>query len=282
MNAFELNPYIRLAINSVLAPYTEIKRRIIFDYELIFIESGSFTLEYNGISHNCRKGNTILICPGIPHSFKLHEFEVSQPHIHFDMVYDVNSENIPISFKDITEFSQEEKKLIRPNIFDGYEPYPFVKFENETEFLRLWKKIVGNSENGYLVKKAALTEIISMLISSQFPLCLPTDSGTYNISRQIKDYLDAFQGIGIKLCDFEKQFCYSKYHLERQFKKTFGISLIAYRNIKTMELALSLLKKYSVTETAERLKFSSVYAFSRAFKTHFGIAPTEYKIDRMH
>lgn len=277
MNVLEINPYIRRAAGSVLAPFTEIKRRIIFDYELIYIESGSFTFMYNEMSYRCKRGDIIFICPGIPHTFKLGDCEVSQPNIHFDMAYDIYSERTPICFKDITELSSEEKKLIRTNIFSGYTPYPFVSFENRERFFGLWKRIVGNTENGYLVKKAVLIEIISMLISDNFPSVLRIKPESYSIARQIKDFLDAFQGVGMRLSDFEKQFSYSKYHLERQFKEEYGTSLIAYRNGKTMELALKFLKNRSVTETAEKLKFSSVYAFSRAFKLYYGFPPTEYK-----
>ena len=99
----------------------------------------------------------------------------------------------------------------------------------------------------------------------------------YNVALQIKDYIDAGQGINSSLDDFEKQFSYSKFYLEREFKKLHGISLIAYRNNKKMELAAKLLKNENVTTVVEKLHFSSIYAFSRAFKKHFGLSPTEYK-----
>lgn len=277
MNTFEINPYIRLAINSVLPPYCHIKRRVIYDYELVYIEKGGFTLKYNDVSYNCTEGQILLLCPGVPHSFRLYENEMSQPHIHFDMVYDVYSESIPISFKDIDEFSSVEKKMIRENAFKNYPANPFVNINDKERFFGLWKRIVGNNQNDYLVKKAALTEIISMLIADNFPLCLEDDAVNYSVAKQIKDYIDAGQGIGARLESFEKQFSYSKYHLEREFKRMYGISLIAYRNNKTMEIAKRLLKTSSVTEVSERLHFSSIYAFSRAFKKHYGISPSEYK-----
>lgn len=278
MNVFEINPYIRLAINSVLPPYTHIKRRIIFDYELIYLEAGNFTLKYDDIAYECKAGQFILLCPSVPHSFRLGKGKISQPHIHFDMVYDINSQGIPISFKDIGEFSKEEKKLIRENIFEKYKPYPFVKFNEEDKFFDLWNKIVGNNETDYLTKKAALTEIISMLITDNFPDILSQKKeNDYNVALQIKDYIDAGQGINSSLDDFEKQFSYSKFYLEREFKKRHGISLIAYRNNKKMELVAKLLKNENVTTVVEKLHFSSIYAFSRAFKKHFGLSPTEYK-----
>jgi len=72
----------------------------------------------------------------------------------------------------------------------------------------------------------------------------------------------------------EQYFNYSKYHLEREFTKAFGTSLIAYRNRVRMEHAACLLKEKAVTAVAEELGFSSVYVFSRAFKRHFGYPPS--------
>ncbi len=278
MNVCEINPYIRLATNSVLLPYTHIKRRIIFDYELLCVEKGEFTLKYNDIAYHPKRGDIILLCPDVSHSFRLGKEEVSQPHIHFDMVYDSLSESIPISFKDKKDMSEEEKKQIRKNIFIQSPEHPFVKFRDTERFFTLWRKIIGNNTTDYLTKKAALTEIISMLISDNYPEAFSENKGTdYNVAVQIKDYIDAGQGINSNLDDFEKQFSYSKYYLERQFKKTYNVSLIAYRNNKKMELAAELLKRESVTSVVNRLHFTSIYSFSRSFKKHFGVSPTEHK-----
>lgn len=119
--------------------------------------------------------------------------------------------------------------------------------------------------------------LVQMLVESNFPDCF---SGTYQsdeIAERIKDYIDAGQGISISLEDFEKQFSYSKYHLEREFKKKYGESIIAYRNKKRMERAYTLLKTDSVLSVSQALDFSSVFVFSRSFKHYFGIPPSRVK-----
>ena len=52
----EIKPYIRRTMRSVLPPFTRIRQRIIFDYELLYIESGEVTLTYNGRTFLCRAG----------------------------------------------------------------------------------------------------------------------------------------------------------------------------------------------------------------------------------
>ena len=98
-----------------------------------------------------------------------------------------------------------------------------------------------------------------------------------SIEEQVKDYLDAGQGLTSSLEDIANQFNYSKCHLEHRFKDRYGVSLIAYRNNKRMESAKSMLVTHSVSDVSNKLGFSSIYVFSRAFKNHFGISPSDYK-----
>ena len=107
-----VNPYIRVAMNSVLPAGKEIKRRIIFDYELIYIADGKFLFNYNDIDYPCNKGQFIFIRPGIPHSFNGINADLLQPHIHFDMTHRQDSERVPISFKDRDELSEKELEII--------------------------------------------------------------------------------------------------------------------------------------------------------------------------
>ena len=74
-------------MRSVIPSGDNIMRRVIYDYELICLERGEFTLIYDGIPYHCQAGDVIFIRPGIAHSFQFDFGEVSQPHIHFDLTY---------------------------------------------------------------------------------------------------------------------------------------------------------------------------------------------------
>jgi len=59
--------------------------------------------------------------------------------------------------------------------------------------------------------------------------------------------------------------------------QTFGNFEVFYRGVPISfgrSKAKELLERYSVTEVAEQLCFSSIYVFSRAYKKHFGISPS--------
>ena len=127
-----INPYIRVAMQSILRKGTKIARRIIFDYELIYIANGEFILNYNETNYRCTEGQFILLRPGISHSFNVSDTDLSQPHIHFDITHISDSRQVPVCFKDLNELGVEERKLIR-EIFSENTPknrllsFPIIK-----------------------------------------------------------------------------------------------------------------------------------------------------------
>ena len=273
MNLSSINPYIRLAIESKIPAGHNIATRVIYDYELVYVEKGSFTFIYNGVTYPCRSGDFIFIRPGISHSFRLDHGGISQPHIHFDMTHRPQSETIPISFKDYDKMSDDEQGWIHRDYFSAFPLTPLLNIQNKPEFLKVFFDIISGTSDD-LMKKSLMLKLIAMMINDNFPELLQSEK-QLSVVNQLKDYIDAGNGMGMTLDDFAKAFFYDKFYLERKFKKTFGTSLIEYRNKKRMELAKNLLKIHSVSEVSEMIGYHSIYAFSRAYKNYFGVAPSK-------
>ena len=274
-----LNPYIRLATQSVVQKNHKIKRRIIFDYELIYIANGKFVICYNDVEYVCEKGQFVLIRPGIPHSFLTLETEVEQPHIHFDITHTVDSVQVPVCFKDLNALTEKEKKWIRRDLFEAYPKTPFVHFSKQDKVLDLFRQVVGKSEVSMITRKAKFMQILEEMIYDNFPTVFEENQTANRVEKQVKSYIDAGQGLTAKLEDIAKQFNYSLYHLERRFKKCYGTGVAAYRNEVRMQRAKEMLMQNSVSEVSQQMGFSSIYVFSRAFKNRFGLSPTEFKKD---
>lgn len=283
MDTNSLNPYIRVAMRSVIGPGGYIPQRIIFDYELIYVEKGLLLFTYNGISYRCDAGTFLLIRPGIPHSFYCPEDAVSQPHIHFDLAYQQNSSQTPVSFKDEPMMTDAERSLIREDVFFRYPKIPFVTFSDGNTALPLFFRVIDSFSSGRdFTAKAGFMELLDLLLTDNFPNFFSADlSSRADVMQQVKDYIDSSCGIRITLDALEKQFCYSKFYLERRFKEQYGMSLISYSNNKKLELACVLLRDQTVTDVAEYLGFSSIYSFSRAFKNKYGLSPLIYKKERV-
>lgn len=267
-----INPYVRVAMESVIASGHNIMTRVIYDYELIYVEKGSFTFIYGGMPHHCTEGDFIFIRPGVPHSFLIENGDVSQPHIHFDMTHKPQSESIPVSFKNIDQMTKSERMLIHKDYFSDYPLMPIITVKNKEQFLSRFYSVISG-ENDAIMKKAFLIQLISDIIHDNFPDMLE-EPAAFSVARQIKDYIDAGNGLTMSLDGFEGAFFHSKFYLERKFKEEYGSGIIEYRNIKRMEVAKHLLKKSTVSKTAEFLGYESIYSFSRAFKRHFGYPPS--------
>ena len=276
ININSINPYIRRAIPSRMPAGTKINTRAIFDYELIYIEKGSLNLKFDGVDYKCREGQFILIRPGIPHSFKRLHGELSQPHIHFDFFYNDTSEKVYISFKNPKEFTHDDKRLMREDVFAAYSPTPIIKISEKEKALSLFYDIVS-AECPPLLKKAYMIELLDIIIKNNFQGCFLQSGNKFSTVEEIKGYIDAGQGLSLSLSDLEKQFSYSKFYIEKTFKKQYGISIIAYRNQKRLQKARELLKEHSVSAVSEKLGFSSIYAFSRAYKQFYGFPPSHDK-----
>ena len=275
MHSSLINPYIRVVMHSVIPSGHNIKRRVIYDYELIYIERGEFTFIYDDIPYHCKVGDIIFIRPGIPHSFHADNGDFSQPHIHFDITYRTQSEIIPVSFKDLEEMTDTEKSWIHKDYFSNYPKTPFINIKSKEEFLNNFYRIISR-ESSPLIKKALMIQLLSSVMSDNF-LDKLEEQKFSAVEFQIRDYLDSGNGLTMSLDDFSKRFFHSKFYLERKFKEAFGVSIIEYRNEKRMLRANDLLENHSVSAVAEELGYQSIYSFSRAYKQYYGISPNKQK-----
>jgi AraC-like DNA-binding protein len=69
---------------------------------------------------------------------------------------------------------------------------------------------------------------------------------------------------------------YSYNYLSSVFKETTGVTLSHYYHERRLEAAALLLREgFSVTRTSALLGYSSIYAFSNAYKKRYGISPSK-------
>lgn len=280
MNINCWNPYIRKAMYSVIPKDVTIKNRIIFDYELLYVKHGSFKLVYDGKEYLCQRGDVLLIRPGITHRLECTLSDVVQPHIHFDLIYDELSQEIEICFRDYCELTEKEKGLIRKDLFPKCDSNsPFLQIPDFKKFSNLFFELIDlyeKSNNGFeLLCKARMLELLQVLTENQKEVISEKPS----VISEIKQFIDANYEQKISLEMLERQFHYSRFHIEKEFKKITGEPVMKYYNSLRLSAARQILKNCSVTETAEKLGYSSVYAFSRAFKNDYGFSPRCYQTD---
>ena len=271
MDILTINPYVRFAsYSSLCGPYL-INDRINFDYELIYVADGVCTITIGGKPHNYSKGDILLIPPGITHRFEVPKHSIfSQPHIHFDMMYDVYSKKRYISFKNIGDIPKHEQVMISENIFKN--PLPSVlKVKNRDSFFKSFFGIIDNYNSHFgqhdLVLKGEMSKLLSIVLEDVFSSDDAKTSRLDPLIEQVKNYLVSNISNHISLDDLSMQFYINKFTLDRQFKRVYGLSVIKYVNKLRLDTAIRLLETgMSVTEVSNQLGFINIYTFSRFFK----------------
>ena len=108
------------------------------------------------------------------------------------------------------------------------------------------------------------------------PQSAPTDAAilTHDIIMYIDNNIFKIKN----LSDLESVFFYNVNNLAKYFHAQTGIPLNKYFISKKMEAALQLLQAgESVTQVSDKLQYSSIHAFSRAYKNYFNESPSVFQ-----
>lgn len=104
------------------------------------------------------------------------------------------------------------------------------------------------------------------------------DSLNVKVCNSVMAYIDENVYTIKNLREVAHEIGYNYSYISTLFRRTCGITLNSYFKTKRMNEAKHLLsdRKMSISEIARIMNYSSVYAFSKAFKEHFGSSPGHY------
>ena len=100
----------------------------------------------------------------------------------------------------------------------------------------------------------------------------------YDLFKQIAKYIDENINMPLSIEDITHNFSISRSSLQTLFKTNVNKTPKYYITDLKLNRSKKLLleNKYTVTEIAYMLGFSSIHYFSRAFKQRFNLTPSEY------
>lgn len=286
MNVNFISPYIRIALDNTIHPHNVVRRRVIFDYELIYFLDGVGKIQIENREYDIMPGDVFLIKPAVPHAIIPEKGSfLHQPHIHFDLFYQGDSPSTIISFKPLEQMSPEEKTHIRMNVLQT-PPYDLPEkliIRDTHRFQEAFFQVIEEYQmkrNFYQITlKAKFLELFFLILQEHEHSCMPYSPLLRNELEQIRDYICQNTHVSLTLGDLEKKFNLSKYYLTRIFKERFSISPIHYHRIMRMEKIKEaiLYTTMSMTDIAEMFGYENVSVFSRAFRASQGMAPTELR-----
>lgn len=100
-----------------------------------------------------------------------------------------------------------------------------------------------------------------------------------DIVREIALYIEANFAQELSIASLCTKFGYSEAHLSRKFKEVTGLAPMKYLEIYRLEIAHKMLEKreYNVSEIATHCGFNDPNYFTRRFKAHYGLLPSQVR-----
>lgn len=287
-NAFlhGINPYIRYANYSTLPPYDQVKVRVLYDYEIIYVKSGHADVRIGNRQYKARQGDLFFLKPGVEHFIQVYEEPLVQPHIHFDLIYQPNfSVTLPVSFKNVDQMTEEEKSRIQQDVthrfFVNFPEY--IRINNPLYIEQLIFDVIYSYDSPEMFNELRLKwQFLRML--DQLLNEINWQQGTHgNLiterARLIKLYLERHLDRRITLEELAEVYHLDKSYISRCFHKVYGDSPIHYQLLLRLNRAkgMVLYTNLSLSDIAERNGFSSLQDFSRAFRRIENRSPSEFR-----
>lgn len=281
-----LAPYIRRAMNHQAELNWELKERVIFDYELLYVKNGEIIVKIDDSQYHGLPGDLFLFKPGQPHSIRqIGSVPLQQPHVHFDLIQQPDSPDVKISFNPMSEMTEAELSWFRPDLLSAP---PFLlpnhfRFRNplplETMLMELIREMEQQLPFYELKARSIFLTLWTSLLREWYKEDHPdrmTDWETYML---LKPYLSSHLHRQVTLDEMAQKSQMSRASLIRFFRSAFGVTPVKYHLVLRIEKAKELIQFSSapITRIAEQLGFDSIHAFSRAFRRIEGVAPTFYR-----
>lgn len=133
--------------------------------------------------------------------------------------------------------------------------------------IALWRKYIHSGDMELIV---SIAQYILTQVDRQ-------EKSTHSVEELTKAYLDNLDGFSFDMDALCSSVGYTREYITRKFTTAYRITPKQYFNRWRMENALERLRDgMRVSAVAEMLGFSTPYAFSKAFKQHFGLSPEKY------
>lgn len=244
-----------------------IKEHTHFDYyELSIITSGHGTITTNGIESAVEKDDIYLSLPYDRH--RLNSAADSRMNYYF-FAFRVTDKELSRQMKKLARSVKNEHKRI---------------FRNDV-LKQLIASAIAEIDSFHLYKdlyiSALFTQAIIQILRSNIRHTIKNmHPNTKNeICYQIMSYINTHIYTITNLSDLSAALNYDYPYLSKIFVETTSQTISDYYREQRLEAACMLIREgdLSFTQISDKLHYSSIYAFSKAFKSQYGVSPKEYK-----
>lgn len=262
-------------------------RRIPNDWILYIILDGSMKIREEKQEYLLSKGDALILSPGkchygLPVNDVIH---YCYTHFYWDTLKELSL--TPTDYQERKMSLQKElmTEIGRPSQTDmlllpkRFHLSPGI-FEEVTEdmhqFLHLSQRVFPHQQS---MNDCFFLMILLKLSRAEVHQTLPKTSGSLTSSLPVIAYLKEHHREKLTSRHLEEQFHHNFDYMNRKFKESTGTTIFQFLEKYRIEESKKLLasKRFSVNEIAESLGFCNAFYFSRVFKKHENITPSDYK-----
>lgn len=274
-----LRPYIRQSGNHV-RPKWHIGNRKLFDYLMVVILSGHGLFKVGDETFTVGPDNIIWIPPDTLHDMR-GDAGMHLIYIHFDLIYDPKRSHwnalIPPGTLDLSDYPETIHPAVKDQVIGKWRGRLDIK--DPQKLYPLMRNICLSHRNqaNELVLSGMMLELIAGMCNS-----FEGTNSPESIDPRIRLAMECLNRIDTEPFDLKKVSRVSGLsasHLRKLFRETCGISPREFHQRCRIARAGELLiySDLTVSETAERLGYGSIYSFSRMFKQVTGVSPQQFK-----
>jgi AraC-like DNA-binding protein len=212
-------------------------------------------------------GSIVMLPPEVPHVFQPTGASACYDEITFSMV---DADGEPLSDYEFSDLFKIWSGLEYQQVDYAFTPSGILCHALQRHYQAIGQKLQNSGANLFPAL-SAIAEMMFSLMEHMTGIKTNADPRLLRAQTYIENnYLNK-----ISLKSIARQAAMSHEHFCKQFKKEFGLAPLQYRQQLRMNAAEKLLSisELQITEIADRLGFSDIYAFSRAFKNHTGVSP---------
>ena len=228
--------------------------------QCIFIAAvqGGGTLRLDGTNVRLRTGDGLMIFPYQTHFF----FQLDQPEVDWLIIQFTMSNLMP--WKDL----KSRPTALTPLALRLLEELATSRVGRSSE---VTLSSVQEGAHAYQV----LCEMVAQQGAQAEPEPLDADS----IYAKVSDFTLRHEKERFTMAQMAVALGYSEGHLRQRFRQKYGISLGRFLQKVRLDKASALLRNDDIiiSAVAAECGFDSIYSFSRAFKSGFGLSPRAYR-----
>lgn len=233
--------------------------------EICYLERGSQVYSVGGQDYELTGGDVFITFPGEPHSSR--ETRQLRGCLYWII--------LNMSCPNFLGLSADDSELLQNCISSITTRHFGITKQTAGLLIQAFHGLFCGSELTKIIARSQLVLFIYGIASEALNAVAPCE-----LSREIThciEYIDAHIKGNISVAELAAVVNFSESHFKSKFKREVGSPPGDYITARKIQASIDSLKSHTITETAYEYGFCSSQHYTQAFRSVFGMAPSEYK-----